>query len=278
MGIGSNVLSLLLELRRDGHLPLRGAVAEIGAQQLSNTFLDAKDELAQAHALFETGAASPLPPPVSTDLPAHRLTDASPLAGQFWRWIGYDYMSIDVDGSPGSVPLDINYDDIPAKARGRFDLVTNLGTTEHVANQLNAFKIIHELTKPGGLMVHHLPMQGNLNHGLINYHPKFFWMLARSNDYRFLHLSFSADGAQPVHEDLLNHVAEFEPDVREAHGDVNFTDSYLLVVLRKMRDRPYVAALDVGSGAKAANEAMARRYWTVFDRPPPRRLRLYRVR
>lgn len=271
MGIGSNVLSLLLELRRGGELPLRGAVAEIGAQQLSNTFLDAQRELVMAQTLFEAQGPSPLPPPVPTGLPAHRLDAASPLARQFWRWIGYDYMAIDVDGSPGSVPLDLNFDDIPADARERFDLVTNLGTTEHVANQVNAFKIIHELTKPGGLMIHHLPMQGNLNHGLVNYQPKFFWMLARSNDYRFLHLSFSADGAQPAPEDLFVHVAEFDPAVREKRGDVTFTDSYLLVVLRKMHDWPYVAALDVGSGAKAANEALAQRYWTVFDRPPPRR-------
>jgi hypothetical protein len=32
----------------------------------------------------------------------------------------------------------------------------NFGTTEHVANQLNAFKLIHDLAAKGCIMVHTL--------------------------------------------------------------------------------------------------------------------------
>jgi hypothetical protein len=97
---------------------------------------------------------------------------------------------IDIDGSEGSIPLDLNYDAAPQEVKGKYDFVTNFGTTEHVANQLNAFEIIHDLTSPGSLMVHALPAQGMLNHGLINYNFKFFWMLARSNDYKIVHADF----------------------------------------------------------------------------------------
>jgi hypothetical protein len=66
----------------------------------------------------------------------------------------------------------------------------NFGTTEHVANQLNAFKLIHDLAAKGCIMVHTLPSHGQFNHGLVNYNPKLFWMLAHSNGYRLLHMSF----------------------------------------------------------------------------------------
>ena len=41
-----------------------------------------------------------------------------------------------------------------------------------------------------GLMVHSVPAQGMFNHGLINYNFKFFWMLARSNGYKFIHADY----------------------------------------------------------------------------------------
>src|SRR5205085_2282669 len=118
------------------------------------------------------------------------LDAAAPMARDFWLWLRFDYAAIDIDDSPGSIPLDLNYDNAPPKEVGRYNLVTNFGTTEHIANQLNAFKVIHELTAPGGVMIHHLPAQGMFNHGLVNYNPKFFWMLARSNGYKFLASQF----------------------------------------------------------------------------------------
>ena len=72
---------------------------------------------------------------------------------------------------------------MPAEFVGRYDVVTNFGTTEHVANQLQSFKIIHDLAAAGALMLHVLPAGGTPNHGLVSYNPKFFWMLGRSNGY-----------------------------------------------------------------------------------------------
>ena len=78
------------------------------------------------------------------DLP--HLDSKAPPARHFWQWLGFEYAAIDIDGSPGSIPLDLNYDRIPTQAKGKYGLVSNFGTTEHVANQLNAFEIIHDLT------------------------------------------------------------------------------------------------------------------------------------
>ena len=115
----------------------------------------------------------------------------APLARGFWTWLGCTYAAIDIDGTPGSIPLDLNVDDAPAAARGAFHLVTNFGTTEHIANQLNVFKVIHDLAVPGGVFVHEVPAQGMWNHGLVNYNPKFFWMLARSNGYEVIFMDYA---------------------------------------------------------------------------------------
>lgn len=268
MGIGSNQLRLLLQLRREGHLPLAGAVAEIGAQQLSTSFFGLQDELRAAEALFKTGSPAPqfgAKPTAARFSAAGEVLDASaPLARSFWHWLRYRYLAIDVDESPDSLPLDLNYDQTPDDARGRFDLVTNFGTTEHVANQLHAFKLIHELTKAGGVMMHHLPMQGNLTHGLVNYNPKFFWMLARSNDYQFLHMSFTNDGSGPPHQDFLDFILKFIPELSEQEQNCQFTNAYITVVLKKIHDLSYVPPLDVPTGAAASNETFKERYWGVF--------------
>jgi hypothetical protein len=68
-------------------------------------------------------------------------------------------MAADVDTAPHTIRLDLNFDDVPDKHKGKYQLVTNFGTTEHVANQNQAMKIIHDLTAVGGVMVHNLPMQ-----------------------------------------------------------------------------------------------------------------------
>src|SRR5262249_46465963 len=61
--------------------------------------------------------------------------------------LGFKYDCVDIDGNFGSLTLDINFDSVPPAFRGKYDLTTNHGTTEHVLHQRNAFKMIHDFTK-----------------------------------------------------------------------------------------------------------------------------------
>lgn len=65
-----------------------------------------------------------------------------------------------------------------------FDLVINTGTCEHVFDQRRVWETIHDACKPGGLMVHALPLWGWLDHGFYNYHPTFVADLAAENGYK----------------------------------------------------------------------------------------------
>jgi hypothetical protein len=272
MGIGSSDLDLLIRLRGAGFLEAPCAIIEIGAQQLSNHFFD-DERLGELARLFgaDPDGIPGLGKAASDRRGAQDLPADAPLAREFWEWLGLRYAAIDIDGSPHSIPLDLNYDRAPKAARGVYGLVTNFGTTEHVTNQLNAFEIIHDLTMPGGVMIHNLPTQGNASHGLFNYNMKFFWMLARSNEYEWLFLDYHHDGdCYGLRQDMIDAVAHYAPDIAGRATDISLSDDSILVAFRKVRDFAFVAPLDVNNGAKAPNAAIAERYWTVFGGEPPK--------
>src|SRR5437899_2563327 len=92
---------------------------------------------------------------------------------------------------------------------GDLRLLIALKSQGHIAHGSSVIEI-------GGVMIHNVPAQGMFNHGLINYNPKFFWMLARSNGYKWMHVDFSHSSS--VHDlppDIVNDVARFVPDFAE---------------------------------------------------------------
>jgi hypothetical protein len=267
MGINAYDLRLLIKLMDKGLIRGQSSVMEIGAQQLDDDFLFARAELETMARLCGVAQPCPLPSPraVPPDIGGRHPLDASaPSARQFWTWLGFDYASIDIDGSPGSIPLDLNYDNLRASMKGKFQLVTNYGTTEHVTNQLNAFKIIHNLTSHGGIMIHSVPAQGMFNHGLVNYNPKFFWMLSRSNGYRWLHMDLSPGTAISLPANVVDMTSTFSPGFAERARSYSVADCGIVVVMQKIHNIAFVPPLDVTTGTQTENVALRKRYWTVF--------------
>jgi hypothetical protein len=270
MGISRRDIDVLIRLRRENHIPAEGAVAEIGSQQLGNSFLASINEVSQLGRLFGKTGGLRLPAPPQHSNIAHgdlvHLEESAPMARLFWEWLGFRYVSIDVEGSE-NIELDLNFDDVPSAYRGCFDLVTNYGTTEHVANQLNAFQVIHDLARVGGVMVHHLPLQGMMDHGLVNYNPKFFWALARSNQYQWLYSNLLIAVARcDLPQALIDDVQQFEPDVVERTQNYQTSDLMALVAYKKLRDQPFVAPIDVPNQVRTNNKRLRERYWTIFNR------------
>jgi hypothetical protein len=266
MGLG--VLHLLTGLKRQGHIPNGSAVIEIGAQQLDDSFFEATANIAEVAQLF--GVTSPLPSLARAGAsdPANPLTGA-PLARDFWAWLGLDYASVDIDGSPGSVPLDLNYDEVPTDLVGKYDVVTNFGTTEHVANQVQAFKIMHDLAAVDAVMLHLVPAGGMPNHGLVSYNPKFFWMLGRSNGYKIVLMTMSRsdiEGGMP--RNVLDYLSAYDLEVEARFADYRTPETALLVAFQKVYDTPFVAPIDVDTGTTTEHATLRERYWTVFTPAP----------
>lgn len=269
MGIGSDLIYDLTLLKDRGELNDAKRVVEIGAQQLSNSFLSAGGELTKLYQLFGKERDASADQSVQVQgiqhgVLEHQAADA-PFARSFWTDLGFEYASIDIDGSPGSIPLDLNVDAIPRKHRGRYDLVTNFGTTEHVCNQLNAFKVIHDLTKLGGLMMHNLPAQGMMNHGLVNYNPKFFWMLARSNGYTLTYLTVQPAGEAYTMPDNIRDNMQTTEKTKPLVDAYRTDDVMIKVILKKVYDIEFVPPIDVPTGVTTDNKALHDRYWTVFE-------------
>src|SRR5262249_12613401 len=149
-----------------------------GAQQLADNFLTA-GELDEVYQLFDRPRAD-LGAPVGPE----NFTERAPRSTAFWRSLGFDYAALDYNGHLDSFAIDLNDEQVAAEMRESFDLVVNTGTTEHVANQGNAFRVIHDLTRKGGVMYHQVPASGDLYHGLVNYSPKFFQHMQKQNDYQ----------------------------------------------------------------------------------------------
>jgi hypothetical protein len=77
----------------------------------------------------------------------------------------------------------------PVPVQKRYGVLINCGTAEHVFDQRQVWKTMHELTLPGGMMYHWLPMTWH-NHGLYNYNPTFVRDLCEANRYELVDLAF----------------------------------------------------------------------------------------
>lgn len=94
---------------------------------------------------------------------------------------GVIHTSIDLNGSDEALPLDLSQ---PISLKKKFDVITNYGTSEHVNDQYECFKNIHNLSKKGGVIIHGVPLIGNWRkHGRYHYSEEFFSQLASACKY-----------------------------------------------------------------------------------------------
>lgn len=76
---------------------------------------------------------------------------------------------------------------------GKFDVVTNFGTSEHVFNIANVFKTAYDLLPVGGIMLNALPAFGDINHGFYNIHPVAYFLLAKHSGFEIVDFQYVDD-------------------------------------------------------------------------------------
>lgn len=90
------------------------------------------------------------------------------------KWLGYDHVSIDINGLDDSLALDLSKP-LPIELLGTFDLVTNAGTTEHVnttvdfVDQWQAFKSVHDLARKDNAVFPHVIPNEDGRHAACRY-------------------------------------------------------------------------------------------------------------
>ena len=250
MGLAADTILNLTNLRRAGRLPDGARVVEIGAQQLSNSFLRATAELAELYGLFgrEPVDLGALQETVTVD-GLERQAESAPASQLFWESLGFSYEAVEYGGHRGVTSLDLNRDSVPPSLHASFDLVVNAGTTEHVVNQDNAFRVIHDLVKVGGMMLHEVPGGGMLTHGVVSYNPQFFWLLCRHNNYEVFDLSISQAGYAPISNDVLQSNGQFAKARNAVRDPVAIPIFLVTAILQKKTSDDFVTPLDVPAEA-----------------------------
>jgi hypothetical protein len=190
--------------------------------------------------------------------------------------VGIQYLSLDIFEGPFTRIFDLNTDRLQADLRGRFDLVINLGTTEHVMNQLNAFRAMHDATRVGGHMFHALPIGGYTDHGYIHYTSRFFFDLAGYNDYKIVEIEYNAGGSSALLDSVRAYSAVFPallnvPDGKifagfDTSGAVQFApepilpDAAIFLRYEKTWGRAFTPALDTATGVGAVSAGILNKY------------------
>lgn len=91
------------------------------------------------------------------------------------------YMPVELGLTPRGLCIDLNG---PVEIGRLFDCVINNGTCAHIFDQANFYRTMHDVTRPGGVIVHWTPVTGWINIGLYTIQPGFFFDLASANSYK----------------------------------------------------------------------------------------------
>jgi hypothetical protein len=250
MGLGPPILALYHQMKRLGAFEGITDVIELGSQGVWCP------DPRLLEGLFDA-FGKPMPPEGEI-APYINATGTGVAASRhLHEKLGFRYECLDIDTNFGALALDLNFDQVPPDFRNRYGLVTNHGTTEHILNQYNCFKVIHDLAKPGGLMLHALPFTVHLEHGFFNYQPNFFAALARYNSYRTLGIWVGLDWS-------LTSLVPWESRLLE-FLTLNPKTTHLLVVLQqKMHDADFCVPIQ-GVYEPMIPESSALRYRLVVD-------------
>jgi len=171
--------------------------------------------------------------------------------------LGMHYECLDIDAKFGALTIDLNFDSVPPEFRNKYGLTTNHGTTEHILNQYNCFKVMHDLTKPSGYMLHALPFTVHLEHGFFNYQPNLFSALARFNSYRTTGIWVGPDWS-------LQSLVPWEPRLLEFLTLNAKTTHLLLVLQQKLYDTDFCVPIQ-GVYETMLPDSSTDRYRLVVD-------------
>jgi SAM-dependent methyltransferase len=201
MGLGYSSVQLYLELWKKGLFRNASSAVDMGSQELHITVQDFEKLLN----LYGVPGYKKENFPHLENWPAQPRCSARHLYELFGV---KEYACIDLNREFGAIPHDLNLPLEDKSLYGRFDIVTDHGCNEHVFNTSEAYRTVHRLCKPGGMIIAvQIWHSGN---GLYTYEPAFFECIAAANDYSVLRTSIVislAGGKQfhlPLSEDLLN--------------------------------------------------------------------------
>jgi hypothetical protein len=244
MGVSATPLSRILDMHERGLLRPGASIMELGAQQL---YCKGKEDF-----LRDFIAKMAAKNPAIKSAQQYSMQELAALAnGGFMSTLmtacGLTYSAIDIFEGEGTIIFDLNRQEPPPEMLNRYDLVTNFGTTEHVVNQYLSMKTVHEITAPGGLIYHQLPLGGYYMHGYFAYTPLLFKELAEANQYEVILEGYSK-GLPTKSPDFM---------VNNGYPDAEFFDFGIDFIFRKTADAPFRIPLETSTSLGVSEAFLA---------------------
>lgn len=167
MGIAKGMVSLLCETKKD--FQFSGRILQLGKQDVICTPAQFENVLKK----FNHAA-----PRLQQD----RLDDIT-----FFKIMGFDDVeSMDASAYEGAdIIADLN-NPVPAHLKGRYDVIFDGGTSEHIFNFPQVLKNIFDLLKPGGIVIHASPSHNHVDHGFYMFSPTVFYDFYTANKFDIL--------------------------------------------------------------------------------------------
>lgn len=113
------------------------------------------------------------------------------------------YVSVDINGNNGALPIDLRDETAADKIKHAtgyqyFDIITNIGTSEHVTIQKPFWLTTHLCSAPGTIVVNWVPVaEKRLDHAKVGScwhpYPEFFVELCSKNKYDLISLDVLPD-------------------------------------------------------------------------------------
>ena len=263
----------------------RISVLDIGSSNLYSASTDRIEQFLGAHGVAASREVAQFAEKLAKGSeydPVHGGINGS-FVGELFEKAGMKYAAIDIADGYRTTILDLNHSPAPPHFVGAFELVLNFGTTEHLLNQYNAFRVMHDSTRVGGYIVHSLPGVGYSNHGYFTYTPRCFFDLAGYNEYEIADFWFEGPGGG---NDLYAPVRDYRsyfPTLERTLTDqqqtetgrkvaaLNIPDVGIVVVYRKVKPRPFMGALEkstsVGNVPNSVTSVYTSGQDVVGDRP-----------
>lgn len=187
MGISRGALRLLTETVRED--VRKGRVITFGVQSIQASESEARALLAAVGI-----AAADLPSSKHDAAQARRIHQE-----RLFKLLGYEVVE-GIDFYPDEKPthvIDLNVP-VPESMRAQYDLIYDGGTAEHCFAAAEVFCNALRLARPGGRIIHHLPMNNWVDHGFYQFSPTLFFDFYGANGCRDLSLwvHFSEKGAE----------------------------------------------------------------------------------
>ena len=253
--------ALLEYLTEKGYLTKGSRLLDVGSQNLLNCTLEGMTQFAER---FRDAPLSNVDRKeiarqfyFSTPRPGERTL----FVGEYLELTDISYRGIDVCPAPFTDIVDLNRETVPADQRQSYDVVLNLGTTEHIVGQINAHRYIHDALKVGGIALHQPPSVGWCNHGYYAYHPRFYRDLAEANGYEILDIWYSQSGEGLSLDTDLPARPAIDPLGEDQRAPEMIVPWYNLnVVMRKTTDRPFQLKLELATSHSAVDGGVDEQY------------------